>query len=435
MRTLVNFALRREPAVIRILFFLGPLLTLLVPKATVAIIVLLSLCCIGLALARGGDIKSLFRMDITLALFAVTALYLFLNASWSLDPERAFSKAVWFALVVAMSYGASRALAVWPQRSLQMAATAFLLGVSVGAAIILFEIATDRFLTLSAYKFLPITQPGSLKEFLVENGEIMRIPAAEINHNVAVMLIALWPALLCAMTRFHGRARWLCAGGLFFAMLAALFLSEHDSSKAGLVLSVLVFAIARPLPDLTRKAVWLGWCLAFVLVIPLATSAYKADWHKADWLPFSAQARVTLWAYTTEQIPDAPLFGIGGSSTRKMDMTPENRQKHWKQRQKTEGFGWRAGAHAHNAFLQTWYELGAVGVILFVITGSAVILSVRTLPAATQSYTLGHITAFLSIIAFSWGMWQGWLVALAGLAALYIALAVNFFRGGAVAEP
>ena len=122
MRTLVNFALRREPAVIRILFFLGPLLTLLVPKATVAIIVLLSLCCIGLALARGGDIKSLFRIDITLALFAVTALYLFLNASWSLDPERAFSKAVWFTLVVAMSYGAAARWPSWPKRSLQMAA-------------------------------------------------------------------------------------------------------------------------------------------------------------------------------------------------------------------------------------------------------------------------------------------------------------------------
>jgi hypothetical protein len=25
----------------------------------------------------------------------------------------------------------------------------------------------------------------------------------------------------------------------------------------------------------------------------------------------------------------------------------------WKKKVKTEGFGWRAGAHAHNAFLQT----------------------------------------------------------------------------------
>ena len=36
--------------------------------------------------------------------------------------------------------------------------------------------------------------------------------------------------------------------------------------------------------------------------------------------------------------------------------------------------------------------------------------------------------AVLAIIAFAWGMWQAWLMALKGLAALYIALAVNVYR-------
>jgi O-antigen ligase len=104
----------------------------------------------------------------------------------------------------------------------------------------------------------------------------------------------------------------------------------------------------------------------------------------------------------------------------------------WKKKLKTEGFGWRAGSHAHNAFLQTWYELGAFGVILFVVTGSAVILSLGAIPRGAQRFALAHVAAFFAIIAFAWGMWQGWLMALTGLSALYVTLAVNVYR---VSEP
>jgi len=146
-----------------------------VPKLSVATVVLLFLCCIGLFLARGGDAKSLFKVDATLALFAVTAAYLLLNATWSLDHERAVASAVWFIAVVLMSYAGCRALARWPERSLRMAATAFLAGVGIGVAVILFEAATDRLGTLALYKSLPFTQPDSLKGFVVRDGEIVRI--------------------------------------------------------------------------------------------------------------------------------------------------------------------------------------------------------------------------------------------------------------------
>jgi len=42
-----------------------------------------------------------------------------------------------------------------------------------------------------------------------------------------------------------------------------------------------------------------------------------------------------------------------------------------------------------------------------------------------QPFILAHLTAFLAIAAFSWGMWQSWLMAVTGLAAIYAAIAVN----------
>ncbi|WP_108682136.1 O-antigen ligase [Methyloceanibacter sp. wino2] len=428
MRQLAKLALRRELAIIRSLFFLGPLITLLIPKTTVAILVALFLCCVGLDLARGGKLKDLFRIDATLALFGLTAAYLFINATWSLDPQRAITAAIWFVLVAVMSFSSARALARWPAPALRAASTAFAIGIGIGIAIILFEAATGRLATLTLYHTLPVTQPDSLKGFVVRDGKIVRIAPGELNAMIAVMLLALWPMLLCVLTRLGGQRRYLVAGALFIAATAAIFLSNHDSSKVGLVASLVVFALAIPWPAGTRKGLWLVWCLMFALVVPVATAAYKAELHKSEYLPLSAQARVTLWAYTAEHVRATPFLGIGGSSTRKIDQSPDNRRMEWRKKLKTEGFGWRAGAHAHNVFLQTWYELGAVGVILFVVTGSAVILSLGRLPRDTQRFALAQVAAFFAIIAFAWGMWQGWLMALTGLAGLYVVLAVNAYR-------
>jgi len=428
MRKLVNVALRRETAIVRALFFLAPFITLIAPKTTVPVLIVLFIGCAGLALAHGAQLKSLFRVDLGLALFAIATVYLFVNASWSLDPPRALGKAAWFGLVAAMSIGACRALASWPRPQVGAAATAFMAGLVAAVVLVLIETLTDRFLTLSLYNLLPVTRPESIKGLMIKNGEIVRIAGFGLNHNVAVMLLTLWPAVLCIVTRLQGRRRWIGAAVLLLAAATAVLLSKHDSSKAGLVLSIVVFAAAFSWPTWTRRAVWAGWCLAFLLVIPLTTMAYKAELHQADWLEYSAKARVVLWAYTAEQIPAAPILGIGAASTRKMNLDPQVRLNAIEAKEKGEAFGWRAGAHAHNAFLQTWYELGAVGVILFMAAGSVVIGSVGRLPRPTQSYVMAHVAAFLAVVAFGWGMWQSWLMALAGLAALYAALAVNFYR-------
>jgi O-antigen ligase len=435
MRALVNVALRQEPAIIRTLFFLAPFVTLLAPKTTVVALILLSLCCVGLALAHGERLKSLFPLDITLGLFGGAALYLFINAAWSLDPGRAVGKAIWFTLVVVMAYGAWHALSVWREEQIRRAVTAFFIGLAVGLAIILFEVATRRFLTISLYNLLPFTRPESTKAMIIKHGDVIKIAAFELNRNVNVLLLMLWPALLCLTERRDARTGLVYVAGLALAVVATVILSRHETSKLGIVLSAIVFAVALAWPVFARRALLAGWCLAFLLVVPLATLAYKAELHESDWIRQSAQARLILWAYTAEQIPKAPILGIGTSSTRTMNLENEPGLKA-EEHEKGEAFGWRAGPHAHNSFLQTWYELGAVGVILFLMAGSAVILGVGKLPRRTQPYVLAHLAAVIATLAFAWGLWQSWLMAVMGLAALYAGLAVNFARAeGPYAQP
>jgi len=171
------------------------------------------------------------------------------------------------------------------------------------------------------------------------------------------------------------------------------------------------------------------WCLAFVLVVPLASELAKEHLGQATWLPYSARSRITLWAYTAEKIPEAPLLGIGLTSTRTISA---ERLSVGRQEPLAEGASdgrvlvWKTGPHSHNEFLQTWHELGAVGAILLLATGCAVILSIGRLSPAIQPFMLAQFAGFFVMAAFSWGMWQSWLMALPGLAALYAALAARF---------
>jgi len=423
---MVKSASRREPAIIRTLFFLAPLITLIAPRMTVTMLIVLAAATVLIAVNHGQSLKKLFRFNLELALFAVVAGYLLINATWSLDPTNAFTKVAWFAGVVLMTFAACRALRTWPQEQIRIAVNSFLIGLAAGIAFVLVAIMTDALPHRLLYNALPITRPDGTKHLVIRDGQIVKIAALEFNRNVAVMLLMLWSALLCLVQFKHKRWRTFAMVGLFLVATAAIFLSRHESSKVGLLFSAIAFALALPWPTAMRRAIWIGWCLAFVLVVPLSLAAFKAQLHEAEWLQFSAKARIILWAYTAEQIPKAPILGIGLTSTRKIDLDPETRLEAIK----PKGFvyAWRAGPHAHNEFLQTWYELGAIGVVLLMVAGSSVILSVRFLPVPTQAYVLAQITAFVMIAAFAWGMWQSWLMALTGLTALYAALAVNFYR-------
>jgi O-antigen ligase len=426
MPMMVKFASRREPALIRTLFFLAPLVTLIVPKTTVGVLVILSAAIVLIAVNHGQSLKELFRFDLGMALFAVVGGYLFINATWSLDPANAYGKSAWFVVVVLMTFAACRALRTWQEEQIRVAANSFLIGLAVGAAYVLLQIATDALPLRLLYNALPITRPDGTKHMVIQDGLVVEIATLEFNRHVAVMLLMLWSALLCLSQFKHKRWRAFAIVGLLLIVTASIFLSRHESSKLGLLVSALAFALALPWPTAMRRAVWIGWCLAFLLVVPLALVAFKAQLHEAEWLQLSGRARIILWAYTAEQIPKAPILGIGLTSTRKMDLNPETRLEAIKP--KGYVYAWRAGSHAHNEFLQTWYELGAIGVVLFIVAGSSVILSVGRLPEPTQAYVLAQFTAFLMIAAFSWGMWQSWLMALTGLTALYAALAVNFYR-------
>jgi O-antigen ligase len=423
MRLAANFAIRRESAIIRLLFFLAPLVTLIAPLTTVPVLVVLSAGCAAIALLNGARPGELFRFDLALGLFALAALYLAINATWSLDPPHAFGKAAWFALVVLLAFTACRAVSRFGESQTKLAAGAFLVGLSAGLVFILVELLTDRALTRFLYNALPFTRPGP-KNLVLSDGQVTRISAFELDHNVAVLLLLLWPGLLAVRKRTARLWPALVSAGA----AAAILLSTHETSKIALGVSVLTFLAAWAWPMLARRGVAAAWLLAFVVAVPLASYAYQASLHQTEWLPYSARARIVLWGYMAEKIPQTPLLGIGLGSMRKLDARIKDDPNAVVIADAVEprkSFVWGKGPHAHNGFLQAWYELGAVGAGLLLAAGLGVLWSIARLPTEAQPYILAQFAAYLVIAAFAWGSWQSWLMALTGLAPIYAVMAAR----------
>jgi O-antigen ligase len=145
----------------------------------------------------------------------------------------------------------------------------------------------------------------------------------------------------------------------------------------------------------------IAWCIGFVLVIPLDFLAFKADLHHPKWLPTSTRARIIIWEYTAERVLEKPWLGIGADSTPAMIVKPKNPSE----RPKGLVIRRTTGQHAHNLFLQSWYELGVLGVILAALAGAAA-LRILLLPAS-QAYGAASFTMVAVIAAFAWGIVAG----------------------------
>ena len=83
------------------------------------------------------------------------------------------------------------------------------------------------------------------------------------------------------------------------------------------------------------------------------------------------------------------------------------------------------GEHAHNLFLQTWYELGLIGAILLALAGAAIALRMRRLPKDIQPFAAASFAAFFEIAAFAWSIWQTWFMCAIGLLIPYVSLAAE----------
>jgi hypothetical protein len=347
---------------------------------------------------------------------AFAGLYFLLNASWSLSPSAAYSAVFGLFIFAAAFYLTLNSLDDTDTDALRSMAIGFHVGMVAAAVLVCFEVLTHQWARRLVMSCVPALRPDP-NHMVVEAGWVTLLQPYLINRSIAALALLAWPAVLIINQFAPSRERlayllWL------LPLPIAVFASQHATSKMALIGSTALFFAFRASPRVGRRIVAMGWILAWLLVVPMAMLAYRSHVHLATWLPFSAKHRIVIWGLTAQEISRAPLFGSGISTGRAaselsfydVDYVPGT------------NIPMAMGIHSHNAYLQTWYETGAVGALLLLGIGLLVLRSLDRAAPETQPYLYAAFACCALAGASSFSLWQPWFMASFGFVAAFAAL-------------
>jgi O-antigen ligase len=296
------------------------------------------------------------------------------------------------------------------------------IGLLVGALYATVEIASGQAIKIWAYNLLQlgpdVLEPA--RYFTWENGRVVAVHPDDLTRNAVPIPLLIWPALMAA-TLLSDRIWRGCICVLLLLLSAvAVLLATSESAKLALLAGIVAFVMARTCARIARYVLSCAWIAACLAVVPVVLLARLIDLQNVDWLPKSAQIRVTLWNEIALLVARAPILGVGADMTYvirpRMQETPLAAPSI---------FMGLPITHPHNVYLQVWYELGFVGATLLTVFGIMVLREIARLDAAQRPYAFALFAAAAIQIGFSYSIWQIWFLCLFGFAAAKFALGQN----------
>ena len=388
----------------------------LTPVAVFAAII--ALC--AQRLTSDQNARALLRNEFLERSFAALLLFALASMSWSEVFGPAAPK---IALAAAVCFGALAAVRCFSGLSLESrteAAKGLVIGLLTGVGFLTIEVYSDQAIQRAVYNLLQLPrglmQPE--RHFTWTGDHLVSIRLSHINRNFAVASLLLFPAIAAALG-LYGRVRgaWIAGLGSVLVLLA-VFGSKHESSKVSIVAGALILACSFASIAWVRRVLAGAWILACLAVLPVSLLAHRYDLHNATWLQSSMRHRVVIWNHTAEAALKSPVIGIGAYMTYVLGPKLNNDPAI-----SDDGIYHRTlSRHAHNVFLQTWFELGAIGALLLAACGLAMLSAIGGLREAVQPFALATFATAMSMMAASYGIWQAWYLALFGLTAVACAI-------------
>jgi O-antigen ligase len=400
---------------------------LFTPRASPGALGLLALA-MGAATGFAVGFRELLRLPLAAVLVAALGGWGLVSLGWAADQKEALGKSLMLIGFTLATVSVQTLVRHAEPVALRRIAVAVLVTFAAGVFYLIVEEMTDHLLKRTFFRTLPFTMPV---------GKLVTNPDGDIslagyisNRNMAAMVLASWPVLLIAIVMADGARKRMAVVAVAALAFVAMAMSVHETSIIAVAAGSIVFAVAFFRPKVGLGVVAAGWLIATLLVVPLVSWASSgAQLHSATWLPNSARHRIVLWAYTAEQVRLRPLTGVGAASTKLIDARRGPRVAPLP----GTNYEWRSGPHAHNVYLQTWYELGAFGALLLCAAGLALIAGLSRLPLRAQPYAAAAVTTAAVMAAFSWGMWQAWFLGVFMVSAVLMTIAIQTVRHGEVA--
>jgi hypothetical protein len=251
------------------------------------------------------------------------------------------------------------------QKFIQQIARGLWVGLLIGLVYLGIEISTHQLIKLSVFRLLhiPATWLRPYRYYVWRDNELVAISADDLTRDIAPVPLLLWSALLGLRGITRPRITQAATVVLFVVAAIVVMISEHETSKVALLCSTPIFFVARRAPLLTYRMLAVAWVVACFTVIPVTIAMHSLNLHNAPWIQATLRHRIIIWNHTAEETLKSPLLGIGANMMYQLDPNGVKQEA-------GDEFS-PAVPHAHNVFLQTWFELGVIGATLLSLFGSA----------------------------------------------------------------
>ncbi len=353
------------------------------------------------------------------ALAAALALlgWLLLSALWAAEPGRAAATALSLGGLILLGAGAARAMEREEAAALSHLARCLVAGLALGIALAIADVLSGHAIRAGV------------------RGLAEAPPTLVFGLKPAVSAIAVLLPVALALPVLPRAAR----AGLAAAGLAAAVLIPAEAARIAAVAGLAALLVAMLAGPWLARAAGAGLGL-LILAAPIAVGLALPRLPPLEPLPPSAAQRILIWEFAVARIAERPWLGWGGEASRTIPGGRETfgaaalarhglaspASQAWFARPQAQ----RLPLHTHNAALQLWLELGAMGAAL----GAAVAATLGALaaragpmrPAATGAFVAAAIVGMLSF-----GVWQEWWI---GLQVMLVVTLVALTRRAALAR-
>lgn len=369
---------------------LGPLL--IAPVLAVEVPRFLAYLPIISALLGGGVLVFLLKEKLVFPKYVVLFLggvILLTGASalWAAEPEITSERALKLAPMLAC-YGLLIAVLQSGVRYVHSDILKFLLISCAAGAVLL---CTDSILGLAIHRFIrDIPQDEYVSNVVLNRGA------------VSIVMLSLIPLLMFV----KDRAR--IAAACILPIVIMITLVESQTSQLALFFAVLFYFVF----PFSQKWAWIAVFAAFIIYA--LGKPFFAHWlymHAASDLnimPFLKDAyvgaRLEIWDFTGRYTLNSPLLGYGVEITRTVEDFDSGQ---------IYNPGYTTILHPHSFIMQTWIELGLLGILFAIAAVGAAMKGIYSIAdQQCRNIALTILMTCLLISSFSYGMWQSWFLGL-----------------------
>ncbi|NBJ11566.1 O-antigen ligase family protein [Microvirga arsenatis] len=273
----------------------------------------------------------------------------------------------------------------------------------------MFRLLTWAFLIASIMILLELATGLALRRAIG-----LRADSFIFNRPVLTLLMLVPPLIAWFLSR--GRRGWFYGLGLLLVFSATTLRSESDAAVLGLLIVGLSVPFAWYAPRATCALAALAFLIAMgisPIVGPITNHLIPASVHTMLASGHSRE-RVALWTSFGAAVRKQPFLGGGFGVSPRMAETAVAQKVPVDQRRML------AIGHPHNAALQIWSELGAVGAVLALGIIFLILYHVARQPRAIGSVSLALIAGAAPVALVGHGAWQGWWAASLGAAIIWL---------------